>query len=271
MRTGYVFLLSLGLVLGLSGCGKGVDAKLATENEQAYRPSLNKAWQDMSPEQQQAYNWAVSNFSLEQLVAKYPSMTPRTVINKEADEYIKLKTQEVASITAELTKNAERLAQEEKSVRGVTAELAKITATGIGISNKSFGIAKEFVFVTQNDSQFDVSSAQWDAWLFIDDEQKSDRHCSVRAYYKVYGGLPHGKSLKYSFDVGFMDCTNWDTLEVKNAKTKRFKLELDNASVENFGEKKILPHYSTTRADYENAIKKAKDEIEVAMKAKATL
>lgn len=271
MSKNQAFLMVLGAVLFLSGCGKGIDAKLATESEPAYRASLNRAWQEMSAEQQEAYNWAVSNFTLEQLVAKYPSMTPRTVISKESDEYIKLKTQQVAATTADFASNADRLAREEKMLRDVEAELAKLVVTGAGIANKSFGFGKEFVFVTKNDSQFDISSATWDAWLFIDGEQKSDRHCRVRAYYKIHGGLPRGKSVKYAFDVGFMDCNNWDTLEVRNAKNKQFQLKLDNASVENFSEKKVLPTFSPTRADYEKSIKAAKDEIEVAMKAKATL
>lgn len=269
MRKIYV-ILTVGLYVLLSGCGKGVDAKLATTNEQAYRVSLNAAWQDMNAEQQNAYNWAVSNFTLEQLIAKYPSLTPRMVITREADEYIKVKTQEIAEITADLTKNADRLAEEEKIVRDVDAELTKIGATGVGINN-SFGFGKEFVFITKNDSQFDISSASWDAWLFINGEEKSDRHCKVSAYYKVHGGLPRGKSMKYSFDIGFMNCNNWDTLEVKNAKSKQFKLELDRDSVENFAEKKVRPHFSTTRVTYENRINAAKSEIESAMEAKVAL
>lgn len=271
MRKAYTFLMSLGFAVALSACGKGIDAKLATDSESAYRASLNKAWQDMNAEQQKAFNWAVSNFSLEQLIAKYPSMTPRQVVDREADEYIKFKTQALAEATANLAKNSVRLAQEEQIVREVEAELAKITATGLEIKEKSFGFGKEFVFATNNGSSFDVSTASWNAWLFLDDEQTSDRHCSLNGYYKVHGGLPRGKSLKYSVDIGFMDCRNWDTLEVRNAKRKQFKLELVNSSVKNFGEKAVLPEFSPTRASYESAIKAAKDEIQVGQNAKATL
>lgn len=263
-----IWIVGLGVLL--SACGKGVDAKLTTSNEQAYRVSLNAAWQDMTANQQNAYNWAVSNFTVDQLIAKYPSMTPRTVIEREADDYIKVKTQEVAAIAADLAKNADRLAQEEKMVRDVDVELAKISATGVDINN-SWGFGKEFVFITKNDSQFDISSADWDAWLFINGEEKSDRHCKVSAYYKTHGGLPRGGSIQSSFGVGFTNCNNWDTLEVKKAKSKQFKLELDRDSVENFAEKKVRPQFSTTRATYENEIKAAKSEIESAMTAKAAL
>lgn len=271
MRKFFVVLILSAFALTLSGCGKGIDAKLATESEGAYRNSLNSAFRDMRPEQQQAFNWAVSNFSLEQLIAKYPQITPRMVVSKEADEYIKIKSQEVATITAELDKNSERLAQEEKLIHDVNTELGKITVTAADLRSKSFGFGNELVFITKNESQFDVSSASWNTWLFIGDEQKSDRHCSIHAYYKVHGGLPQGNSLKYSSDVSFMGCRNWDTLEVKNAKNKRFEFKLDTASVQNYGDKKILPNYSPRRADYENAIKAAKDEIEQAVKAKATV
>ena len=271
VRASTSLLICVGLVMALSGCGKGVDAKLSTTNDVAYRASLNRAWVDMSAEQQLAYNWAVRYLSIEQLVAKYPSITPRRVVNTEADDHIALKTQELVTITAELAKNAERFDREDKSLREVSAELAKVNATGVGIKAATFGFGRTFVFVTKNDSRFDISSARWNAWLFIDGEQRSERHCALHAFYKVHGGLPRGESLEYAFNVGFMDCRNWDTLEVRNATKLQFKLELDPASVEDFGEKTILPHFPLTRARYEKAMVEAKGEIEIARNAKATL
>lgn len=263
-------LSTITLLLFLHGCGKGVDAKLETHNEQAYRKSLNSAWQDMSADQQNAFNWAVSNLTLDQLIAKYPSMTPKTVITSEADEYIQLKTRETAEISAALAKDANRLAQEAQLLSDIDAELSKISAKGISISN-SVGFGKEFIFTTTNGSEYDISSATWDAWLFIDSEERSDRHCRIHAYYKTRGGMPSGRTVKHSFEVGFMNCENWDTLEVRNARTKHFKLQLDFDSIENFAEKKVRPRFSTTRATYEEKIKAATHEIETAVKAKATL
>lgn len=68
-----------------------------------------------------------------------------------------------------------------------------------------------------------------------------------------------------------MDCKNWDTLEVRNATSKQFKLEVDRGSVENFSEKKVRPVFSPTRVMYEKKINEAKGEIEAAMKARAVL
>lgn len=262
-------LLSAALLL--VGCtGKGVDAPLATTDETTYRASLNKAWPDMSAQQQQAFNWAVSNFNLHQLSAKYSSMTPRSVISREADEYIQLKTQQAAKSAADLAANAESLAQQEKALKGVEAELSKVSARGLAIQNK-FGFGKDFVFEVNNASNFNLSSAQWDAWMFLNGEETSTRHCRVYSSFKYNGGLRAGASMRNNYEIGFMTCDNWNTLEVQNAKSKQYQLKLDLASAKNFDERSILPVISPSRADYEKAIADAGKEIEDAKMHKESL
>ncbi|CAM5543975.1 hypothetical protein [Eoetvoesiella caeni] len=74
MRSRLWCAVSLGLAVFLAGCGgKGVDKKIATDSEAAYRKTLDEAWVDMSAAQQSAYNWAVSNYSLEGLIEAYLS------------------------------------------------------------------------------------------------------------------------------------------------------------------------------------------------------
>jgi len=79
----------------------------------------------------------------------------------------------------------------------------------------------------------------------------------------------------------------WDTLEVRQSKSQRFKLELDVDSVEDFGEKRILPRQPSTQAvqsaraarehtanainSITDAISNAGNEIEAAMRMKAAL
>ncbi len=270
-KMGKPMLGALCVAMVLAGCNsKGIDAALDGKNEQAYRESLNKAWPDMSAEQQEAFNWAVGNFSIDQLAGKYASMTPRKIIDTEADGYIAFKTQELATTSAELMKNADRLTQEEAALKAVHDELSKVKATGLGIQKDGFFNRRTATFVAQNNSKYNISSATWNAWLFVDDEPRSERGCRIFTSYKYNGGLASGKSLKSSKDLDF-DCRSWDTLEVRNAKQIRFLFELDDASVEDFGEKKILPTFSPSRADYENKIKLAKDGIAGAMKYKAVL
>lgn len=261
----------LGLALLLVGCtGKGIDAPLATTDETAYRASLNKAWPDMSAHQQEAFNWAVSNFSLQQLIAKYSSMTPRVVISRETDEYIELKTLQAAKSAAELAANAERLTQQEQSLKSVEAELSKISARGLTIQNR-FGFGKDFVYEVSNASKFNLSSAQWDAWLFLNGEETSTRHCKVYSSFKYGGGLRAGASMRKNYEVGFMACENWNTLEVQNAKSKQYQLKLEFASVKDFDEQQVLPVISPSRGDYEKAIADAGKEIENARMHKGSL
>jgi len=266
------FAVLVGFAVLLAACGgKGVDKKIATDSEAAYRKTLDEAWADMTVEQQNAYNWAVSNYTLEGLIGAYPEITPRKVINAEADAYIAHHTSQITSITAELAANAERLAADERTLREVSDELAKITFEPIGLREDKFFGRQHFEYVVHNGSQYDISSLRFNAWVFVDDEESSDRRCSLFGYYKSSNGLPQGKSLKDTMWLGF-DCRTWETLEVKNAKKLTFRIDLDPASVKNFAEKTILPTLSTpTRSEYERRLKAAEEEIAAAMQAKASL
>ena len=101
------------LVLLGCGSGEGLDAKLASESEAAYRTSLNKAWLKMSAEEQNAYNWAVDNLSMDMFLVKYPKATPREVINRQADEYIKSVTERIAKTAAEYAQQKKTLDEQE--------------------------------------------------------------------------------------------------------------------------------------------------------------
>jgi len=296
-------LIALLMTFVLTGCDKGVDVKLTGSNETAYRASINKAWQDMTEEQQRAYNWAVSGHSLESLATKYPEMTPRKIIEREADEYIARQTKKIPELKAELAAKTEQLAREEVAVKQeeaklkreedavqrVRQELMKITAEGIGIAtNERSSRKREFSFMAHNRSRYNISSAGWNAWLFINDEKTSDRPCKIWSFYKTKGGLSTGESKKLSHDIDWgFDCRTWGTLEVRQSNSYRFKLELDLKSVEDFAEKRILPQQPSTqavqsaRADRERtatainniteSITNTGKEIETAMRMRATL
>lgn len=264
MRSIYRGALILTAALALAGCDKGLDTRLATTDAAAYKASLNKAWADMTIAQRDAFNWAVSDFDLQQLIDKYPKLTPRLVITQEADEYIRTQGERAANATAEIARNADRFAQEEKLLREVEAELAKVTAKGVGIDKDKFFSRSDFAYEVSNGSRFNISSAQWDAWLFLNGEQTTDRHCQVSSYFKHKGGLPAGATKTATVSVGFMDCSNWDTLEVQKASTRHFQLKLINSSVRNFDERNVLPHFSPDRAFYEKRIAEATKQVGIA-------
>lgn len=256
----------------LFGCGggEGVDAKLATESETAYRASLNKAWLKMSGEEQNAYNWAVGNLALDMFMVKYPRATPREVINRQADEYIKSVTERMATTTAEYARQKKTLDEQEAILAEVDTELDKITASSIAIvRGGSFG-DPEIRYTVTNNSRFDVSKAYLDAWVFVDGEANSQRSCRVFGYFKSDGGLSAGKTLVARHNM-FSGCSAWKTLEVKNAKQLQYQMQIDKGSVEDFGERKIRPSFSPTRADFEQQLKQDAENIAATVKMKADL
>lgn len=259
-----------GLVLFGCGSGEGIDAKLASESEAAYRTSLNKAWLKMSAEEQSSYNWAVNNLSLDMFLVKYPNATPREVINRQADEYIKAVNEQIATTTAEYAQQKKTLDEQEATLAQIDAELGKITASSIAIVRAAPFGDPEIRYSVTNNSRFNVSKAYLNAWVFVDGEQTSNRSCRIFGYFKSDGGLSAGKTLIARHTL-FSGCDAWKTLEVKNAKQLQYKMEIDKASVEDFGERKIRPTYSPTKADYEKQLKKDAENVAAAVKIKADL
>lgn len=259
-----------GLVLFGCGRGEGIDARLASESEAAYRTSLNKAWLKMSAEEQSSYNWAVGNLNMDMFLVKYPNATPREVINRQADEYIKEVNERIATTTAEYAKKKKTLDEQEAILAQVDAELNKISASSIAIvRDRSFG-DPEIRYTVTNNSRFNVSKAYLNAWVFVDGEQKSNRACRVFGYFKSDGGLSVGKTLVARHSL-FSDCDAWKTLEVKNAKQLQYQMEIDKDSVEDFGERKIRPTFSPTKADFEQQLKQDAENVAAAVKVKADL
>jgi len=262
--------------LAQTGYCAGIDTKLSTQDATSYHQSLNGAWQAMSEAQQQAYNWAVGNASLQQLAIKYPDLTPRNVIARETAEYIASKTQIIAELTAELATNADKLASEEATVREVREELAKLTVQDTGFQKVPDASRREelrFVYTVKNASRFNIASVKWDAWLRINGEETDGRYCQIVSDYKKDGGLLAGQFRDdFITLIGATEqCPRWNTLEVQHAQSRRVKMTLDEGSVADFGNNRILPHFSPVRADYESGIANAQKDLEVAQKMQASL
>ncbi len=267
-RVAVCMLAGLTLI-GCSG-GEGIDAKLSSESETAYRASLNKAWLKMSDEEQNAYNWAVNNLSLDMFLVKYPNATPREVINRQADEYIKAVNERISTTTAEYAQKKTELEAQEANLAQLDAELGKITASNIAIARSSSFGHPEIRYTVMNNSRFNISKAYWNAWVFVDGEQTSNRSCRVFGFFKSDGGLSAGKTLNARHSL-FSGCDAWKTLEVQNAKQLQYQMEIDKTSVEDFGERKIRPTYSPTKADYEKQLQQDAENVAAAVKIKTDL
>lgn len=265
--------LTLVTIVSLTAClesGKGIDAKLVMTDEPRYRKALAVAWKDMTQAQREAFNWAVSDFDLYNLMAAYPKGTPREVISSEADKYIKQQSELLAKYTATYQVDYPILEKQEKQIEEVKAELKKITAGDAKLIFDSHGYLKELAYTTTNNSQYDIGSAQWKAWVFLNGEQRTTRSMDVYASYGHYkNGLKSGASTKMTESTFSSD--QLKTAEVKTAKEIKIQLELDLLSVNDLGERRIMPFFEKRHIDYKEAIAKVEANIEGAKAHKATL
>jgi len=272
MRTGFRIAVSLALCLALVACGRGVDKTLSRDSDWDYHRSLDDAFKDMKPEQQQAYNWAVSNLTLDQLLAKYHTLTPRKVIEQEADETIQAGKQNIENQTASYEKDAPqlKLAYDRSKVLG--AELEKINGSNGAIVKVPPFDSKGVQFKIQNGSRFGISFVSWNVSVFLNGETSSERGCSLDSVF--LNGLPAGGSTVYTYDLfaSGSDCAGLlNTPEVLRAKSISLQFAPSISSVEDFNRNEIYVPSPTEAQDFQNAVKADKDAVAAAEDAKASI
>lgn len=270
MRIGLRVVAGLSVCLTLGACGNGVDKTLSRKSDWDYHRSLDEAFKDMTPQQQQAFNWAVSNINLEQLLSKYPTLTPRKVIQQEADETITAVKQDMEDRAAQYQKDAPGLKQATDQSNAIAAELQKITASnGAIVKDPYSSFEKNLRFRIYNGSRYGISVVEWDVKVFLNGETTSDRVCHVRAF--LTNGLPAGDTAEYSEDVS-RDCyTPLATPEVQHATSISFQFAPVISSIEDFGDKQIYVTPPTGERDFQAALTQDKDVLAAAESAKASL
>ncbi|HDR9482908.1 TPA: hypothetical protein QDC20_006357 [Burkholderia aenigmatica] len=124
--------------------GEGVDRKLDASNgfdEVNYHASLTKAMSEMTAEQVEAYNWAVSDLDVRTFVGRYgKSPTARDVVLGEANRYIRLNEDKIdrlkeklATMEPEIKDNKERRAE---ALRLLKTVVPRITYVGYSIKTE---------------------------------------------------------------------------------------------------------------------------------------
>jgi hypothetical protein len=72
----------------LSGCSKGLDRTPDYTSEETYRAIINQASSEATPAELEAFDYAVSNLTIEQLAVKYKGMSFRKLAKTELEFYI---------------------------------------------------------------------------------------------------------------------------------------------------------------------------------------
>lgn len=248
MRFSNTFAVAF-VALILAGCsGKGIDRKLETgQGGDAYNASIAQAAKDMTQDDVQAFDWAVSDLSLETLNQRYPNGTPRGVIQGES-----------RLVREQASKRIAELESTKPKYDAILGEIVKLTASDIElqIERDFHGLQPTVHARVSNNGGLAVSQLQWRASLYLDDQKTPVATADVYDFYnnssrgsslfgdqkKVEaGGLPAGGAAKRSFRIGFVSGDpNWTTLEVQNAKVRRVVLEPLPESVKDFGDRFYL-------------------------------
>ncbi len=256
-------------VSSLVACsGKGVDASLNLSSMEEFQKSYAIASKDMTQEQKDSFEWAVSNISLAQVSAKYSRPTVRAIVQGEADEFIKAHQKIIDKQKEIMASKHDLLTQNRNTQSEQLAELNKITASRPDTRNHNDLDGQTFSFKVTNGSKYNLSSVAWDVNLFIDDEEKSDRKCSMTIHFN------HGldaKSGPVNAEKYWPSCAAWKTVEVQRAKKYRFTFKVDPHWVNDFADKRIYSKDLETFELHEEKIQDSMSEIKGAERYKATV
>lgn len=220
-----VFVLPV--VCLLAACGKGLDRKLDTAgNDDAFNASFWAANKDMTADDKNAWSWAVQDLSINDIRSKYPDATLRQVIRGEA--------------RAVLANSEPRIKELEASKPLYDAKLQKleaITATNVSFSPSKNG-SRVLEFDLHNGSQLPVSHLEWKAWLYINDDK--DPVTTAWLYDDFTQGLAVNASEHHQYTDADIIGSGWDTLAVRNAKSRRVVVEVTPESVKDFSANRYM-------------------------------
>ena len=233
----------------LAACiGKGIDRTLETgKGADVYRASLAEASKDMTQEEAEAFNWAVSDLSIETLNQRYPNGTARSAIRGESGLVRDSAPKRIAELEAVRPK-----------YDAILDQIAKLTAddTSFVMERNFHGLQPTVHASIHNNSQLPVSQLQWRASLYLDDQKTPVASSTIMDLYNnsnrgssffgeqgkiEAGGLPAGGAAKRAFRIGFVTGdADWTTLEIQNAKVRRIVLEPVPESVQDYGGRSYL-------------------------------
>lgn len=217
-------------LLGLSGCSKGVDRALVTDKGvEAYKVSVAEAAADMDLHQAEAFDWAVSDLTLEKLHATYPNQSARQVIRGEVQNVL----DRFPALIAQLEEQTTQWNAAAEPIRQVVAD-----GVSFALEKDFHGLQPRIRATVRNGSPLSFSTLRWRAELYIDGRSEPAATTELFDPYKDDGGLAPGATARREFTVGFVTGDpNWTTLEIQNAQRREVKLVVMPEGAKDFGER----------------------------------
>lgn len=226
-------LLPVLLACQLTGCSKGLDKPLVTDKgDVAYKASRDAAAKDMDERSMQAFNWAVSDLTLEVLNGRYPNQPMRTIIRGEVKA-----VQETASA------RIPELEAAQKTWNAGAEQISKVVTEDVSFALESdfHGLQPRIRATVRNGSPHSYSVLRWRAALYLDDAAEPAAVTDLFDTYKSDGGLPAGEARQRQFTVGFVTGdAAWTTLQVQQAKKLVVRLMVLPESATDYAEKLLI-------------------------------
>lgn len=196
----------------LAACGKGLDKKPDFSSYEIYKPKIDSDFSEAKPSEVDAFNFAVSNLSFDQLKAKYNGKSYRDIAKEELRDYLssmKKQLAEAESLKPEMDKKMAEIAK------------VKVEVTGSELTHDTFFDKRDLVygFHITNESNVSLSKVQLSAVLKING--RADAIYEWSPVIKFDNGLRPGESASYKGSmVGFLSFAQPITLEVREAKSR---------------------------------------------------
>lgn len=224
-----LFAVAISALL-LAACAGPMDSHLVTgQGEAAYFARLNPLFAQMTPEQQEAFNWSVSDLSIAQLHQRYPDASPRQVIQGETRL---VSTSYPERITA--------LQPQREAFERLQTELGQLRSDNVQlrIVQDFHGLQPWLRADFHNASTLSFSTSGWTARLYLDTANEPVASYSFTLNHRRRGGLLPGETESHDIPLGLVSGdAAWMTLEVRNASRRRVEIVPSNQGNTDLGER----------------------------------
>lgn len=217
MKTTKLFAL-IAAFLVLTGCGKGLDKSPDLNSLDVYKIKINQDFAEAKSQEVEAFNFAVSDVSFDQLKQKYPSGSYRKIARSELEGYL-------ASLQTQLTE-AQKL-KPEFDKRYAELDKIKVEVLGNELTHDNFFDKRDlkYSFRLTNGSSIPMSKLQLAANFSINGN--ADVLYQWNPVVRFDNGLRPGQSAAFTGSmVGFLSFDQPITLEVREAQSREVRLKI---------------------------------------------
>lgn len=208
------------IALVVAGCGQGLDKTPDLTSIDKYRSKSAEDLKEVPTETVAAYNWAVSDQTVDSLRATYSHKSYREIAKAEIDREIAADNAAIPALQS-ATAKFDPIVQQLQQVHAVTSDSS--------VTNTTMETVFSFVAEVKNGSNLNFSSLVWEARLYLDGSTTPVAKAALYSTYDSSGGLTAGATSRETMRPDTFFSQDWITLASKEAKERRIVLTLQDA------------------------------------------